>query len=306
MAINLSTTLGDILPTWIARAKKREQEKEVFRNFVDVLEHGPGKGRAYNEPVLARFTAYPGTEDVDIGIAESWGDTNAAFTPTEHVAQAVFTKRTFFVNKEPVLARANEGLSDAMAARKDTQITALMDPLDNDEGAAGQALQTSLIFQAKANVVANNNATYGYIPKGPGGMMFFAAHPLSIFDVEDDIMGIASNLLAATSPLGEFAAQVFQKGIVTNASGRQAMLPTIAGLPLIVSANIAVDANDDASNAVWARDALVLVESGPMMHYVDESINSGRAVGITLHEWYVAAERVGTWGREIKADAAAV
>ena len=89
-----------------------------------------------------------------------------------------------------------------------------------------------------------------------------------------------------------------------NAAG--AIQGTIAGCLVVQSTNIVPDSGDDASNAVFARDAIVLVESGGIEDNTDMTQVSGRAVEITMSEWYVAAERADAWGNEILADAAAV
>lgn len=304
MATTLSSTLTNIEPRFIARARLRNSEKQVFRNFVDTIKQQSGTGRTYNEPIIGRLTAYAGSEGVAVGVAQALADSNAQYVPTEHVTQVVLTKRAIFTNAESIMGRSIELMTDAMATRKDTQITALMDGFDNDEGSASQALLTGLIFQAKANIMANDNGTYGPIPMGGGGQLILAAHPLSMFDVEDDILNFSSAALQGTTPLDAFAAEVFKDGIIGNAGSR--VRGTIAGCIVVESQNVAVDSSDDASNAVWARDALVLCESEGIERNTDMTMLSGRAVEITMSEWYVAQERVGTWGREIKADAAAV
>ena len=307
MSTTLSSTLSNLLPKFIARAKLRSAEKQVFTQFVDVLQHGAGQGRVYNEPIIGRLTAYAGSEGVPVGQAQALADSNTAWTPTEHLVQVVVTKRAIFVNREPILSRANEQMTDALSTRKDTQITTLYGSATGtnaDQGSAGQALLTSLVFQAKATVINADDSTYGKIPAGPGGQLIFAVNPLSLFDIQEDVLAISTNALAATSPLGEYAAEVFKNGMLGNAAG--ALAGHIAGCLVVQSTAIAPDTADDADNIVYARDAFVLVESGGIEDNTDMTQISGRAVEITMSEWYVAAERTDGWANAITADAAAV
>lgn len=306
MATTISSTLSNLLPKFIARAKLRASEKEVFKQYVDVVQHRTGQGRIYNEPTFGSLNAYAGSEGVEVGIAQILADANNAWTPTEHVAQIVVTKRTLFVNTEPVLKHGERQLSTAMAQRKDTQITTLFSSAagtNSDLGAAGAALATQDVFAAKANVIASNDTNYGRLPEDAGGQLIFAANPLSVYDIEADILAFSSSLLAATSPLGEYAAKVFQESITRRAA--QALRGTIAGCLVVESNNVVPDASDDAANIVYGRDAFVLVESGGMMDNVDETVLSGRGVEVTLSEWYVAVERTDAWAQPITADAAA-
>lgn len=307
MSVTISSTLDDILPKFIARAKLRTSEKQVWTNFVDKVDHGAGQGRIYNEPIIGRLTAYAGSEGVPIGQAQALSDSNTAWTPTEHCVQVVISKRAIRVNKENILSRANEQMTDAMSTRKDQQVTTLFGTatgVNTDQGSAGQALLTSLVFQAKATVVSADDATYGKIPGGQGGQLIFGVHPLSLFDIEDDVMAISSNLLAATSPLGEYAAEVFKNGMLGHGAG--SIAGHIAGCLVVQSTNIVPDSSDDADNIVYARDAFVLVNSGGIDENTDLTELNGRAIEATMCEWYVAAERTDGWANAITADAAAV
>lgn len=307
MATTISSTLSNLLPKFIARAKLRTSEQEVFKQFVDVVQHGAAKGRVYNEPTFGRLNAYPGSEGVEVGIAQILADGNSAWTPTEHLAQIVVTKRAISVNAEPILKNGEKQLSTAMATRKDTQITALFASatgINADLGAAAAALATQDIFAAKTNVIATDDANYGYLPTDAGGQLIFACHPRSMFDVEADILSFSSSLLAATTPLGEYATEIFKDGATRNAA--MAMKGTIAGCIVVESNNMTPDSSDDVANIVFGRDAFVLIESGGMDHNVDERILSGRGVEVTLSEWYVAVERTDSWAQIITADAAAV
>lgn len=306
MATTLSTTLSNLEPKFIARAKLRQDEKQVFRNFVDVLTLGKGQGRVYNEPTIGRLTAYPGSEGVEVGQAQALADNNNAYTPTEHVVQVVITKRAIYTNREPIMSRAVEQMTDAMATRKDTQVTALFGSAGGtnpDLGSAGAALSTQDIFAAKTNVISADDTEFGTVPRGPGGQLIFACHPRSLYDVEADILAFSSSTLGATTPLDAYAAEVFKKGITSNAA--QALRGTIAGCMVVQSINIEPDASDDADNIVYARDAFVLVESGGIDENTDMGLLSGRGVEITMSEWYVAAERTDAWAQPITADAAA-
>lgn len=307
MATTLSTTLSNLEPKFIARAKMRQDHKQVFRSFVDVLNLGAGQGRIYNEPTIGRLTAYPGSEGVEVGQAQALADANNAYTPTEHVVQVVITKRAIFTNREPIMNRAVEQMTDAMATRKDTQITTLYGSAagtNSDLGSAGAALATQDIFAGKANVSASDDSEFGTIPRGPGGQLIFATHPLALYDVEADILAFSSSLLAATTPLDAYAAEVFKDGLLSNAAG--ALQGHIAGCLVVSSVNVEPDASDDVDNIVYARDAFVIVESGGMENNTDSMLLSGRGVEITMSEWYVAAERTDAWAQPITSDAAAV
>lgn len=307
MATTISSTLSNLLPKFIARAKLRTSEKEVFRQFVDVVQHGASKGRTYNEPTFGRLNAYAGSEGVEVGIAQILADANSAWTPTEHVAQIVVTKRAIEVNAEPILRHGETQLSDALATRKDTQITTLFGSAsgtNTDLGSAGAALATQDVFAAKANVIAADDTNYGKLPTDAGGQVIFAVHPLSMFDIEADILAFSSSLLPATTPLDSYAVEVFKEGATRNAAA--ALRGHIAGALVVQSTNITPDSGDDAANIVYGRDAFVLVESGELHDNTDDTILSGRAVEVTLSEWYVAVERTDAWAEMITADAAAV
>lgn len=303
MATTLSTTLAEILPTFIEKAKYRTDGMTVFRNFVDVLTLGPGSGNVLNEPVFGRITAYPASEGVDIGQAQALSDEESTYTPTEHAVQVVLTNRADFVQQENLMQWSNRIMSAAMATRKDTQITSQFASWSVDQGTAGNALATSFIFQAKATVLANDNATYGEAVE-EGGNFFFAVHPLSLFDVEDDLFNFSSNAFQGETPLASGTTDYFKQGLVQAASNGR-ISQTIAGLPIIQSTNIVPDSGDDASNCVYAKNGAVLVESGGMLSH-NEVILQGRGVELTMSEFYVTALRANTWGNEILADAAAV
>lgn len=307
MSTTLSSTLTNLEPIFRARAQRRSSEKQVMRNFVDVLKQQSGTGRSYNEPTIGRLTAYAGSEGVPVGQAQALADANNAYTPTEHVIQVVISKRAIFTNREPVMSHALEQMTDALATRKDTQITALFSSAggtNSDLGAAGSALATQDVFAAHANVVAADDSEFGKIPRGEGGVIIFAHHPLSLYDIEADIIGFSSSTLAATSPLEAYAAEVFKGGLVESGAG--ALRGKMAGALVVQSTNITPDASDDAVGIVYARNAFALVESADgLAKNTDMTQISGRAAEITMAEWYVAAERTDAWAQPITADAAA-
>jgi hypothetical protein len=307
MATTLSTTLSNLLPKFIARAKLRQSEKQVMRSYVDVVQHGSGQGRTYNEPTIGRLTAYPGSEGVAIGQAQALADANTAWTPTEHVVQVVITKRAMFVNREPILNRALEQMTDAMATRKDQQVTALFASatgVNADIGAVNTALATQDVFSIKANVISADDANYGTAPRGAGGQLVFVGHPRSLYDIEADILSFGSGVLGATTPLDSYAADVFKEGILSNAA--QSLRGHIAGMLVVQTINLVPDATDDVANCGYVRDAFVCVESGSMDENTDMTQLSGRAVEATMAEWYVAAERTDAWAQISTADAATV
>lgn len=307
MSTTLSSTLSNLLPKFIARAKLRQSEVKVMSKFVDAIEHGPSKGRSYNEPTVGRLTAYPLSEGVPVGQAQALADGNSAWTPTEHGVQVVVTKRAIFVNAENVLGIANDQMVDAMETRKDQQITALFASAtgtNSDLGSAGTACATQDIFAAKANVVASDDTNYGKLPRDAGGTLIHVNHPLALYDIEADILSFSSSLLSATTPLDAYAVEIFKEGLVSNAA--QALRGHMAGCLVVQTTNLVPNSSDDIPACTYGRNAFALVESGGLDDNTDLTQLSGRAVEATMSEWYIAVERTDAWAQVNTCDAAAV
>jgi len=294
MPITGTSDLDDILPKFISAVKFRLQAEEKAKPTVRTETLGKGQGDTFNIPLYGQFTARALTEKVDNTDQQVLTDSNLAINPSEIGVNAVVTRLALRRNKEPVLMHLRRIMTDALTRKKDQDIFDDAANFSNSRGSAGSALSTEFPFAAGQRIRAVTSGNQGGPAPDPH---FFWVHPNSLYDILSDVEAFSSNMLGTTTPLGEYAASVFQGGV--------GILNKVAGLTVVESPNINVDSNDDADNAVLSKEAIVLVEEGGP-EWATEPDVSLRGLELNIVQSYQTGEYADGWGARIIADAVAL
>jgi len=169
-------------------------------------------------------------------------------------------------------------LGHAIATKMDKDLLALFSGFSSGLGAAGAEITVADLFKAQATLRANKVT----------GNLAAVLHPFQAYQIKAGLTNTFAN------PNG---------GDAQNAAMINGYVGTIAGIDVYESANLTVDANDDAVAAVFAPEALAIAMKR------DFGIESQRDASLRAFELnataaYGVAELDDTFGVKITADAA--
>jgi hypothetical protein len=194
----------------------------------------------------------------------------ATFTPEEAMAQFILTDRMVATDDvDAIVAAARNELGATMAAVVDTDLLAKFSSFTASKGTAGNPL-TIAIASAAVSKLRNSKVM---------GRLSAVLHPYQWHD-----LWVLLNQPSAN--------QAFL-GDVANEAMRENFVDRWLGLYWYISANISVDASDDAIGAVFAQDALVLdmreqfsirTERDESLRATEYNAHMGYATGVLRNE----------------------
>src|SRR5581483_1552490 len=234
-------TLTDSLPTVIADARIVREYEGVYLRTCDVRNLDDGTGLNWNEISLGQLQAQDITETTRNENAQQLADTIFSVQPLMTQILVKITDRTYRRIASVVKGKIGQLAGNAMARKKDEDYLALFSTFNGaaDPG-AGNALAHGYITAAARRITSNTT-------EPATSAIFTVLHGFQIYDIERQIVPGSSTLAhALTDQLGE---EVW----------RQGLRGMIAGTMLFEDGNIVIDANDDATGAVHAKEAVVCV-----------------------------------------------
>lgn len=280
MAISKVSSLNDLFNKIYEDAIFVAREQNLMTSLVTVY-GATGMATRYL-PIYPQMSATEVAEGVDFTAATEWTkSTQMTLTPKIAKTQAILTQAR--IDTDPDDARNDLALEmgGAIATKIDTDLVDLFTGFSTGKGTANNAL-----------TIANVGAALSVLRKNKApNPLYVVLHPYGWHDIWVQLAQPA----ATYDFLGETANQAMRDYAVGNFLSAQ----------WFTSANISIDANDDAVGAVFNRQALAfdLRQAPIMLTDFDASIAGGGAYELNMEVWYGVAERRDTFGVKLTHDA---
>lgn len=218
--------------------------------------------------IFGTTTARSVAEGEDYSGADQFGKSQlATFTPGEAMSQVILTNRMMLTDSvDSIRQAASVELGNAIAEKVDKDLLALFSGFSSGKGSAGSSLTIGKIGAAIAKL-GNNKV------RGP---RMGVIHPFQWHDIWVE--------------LGQPAATYANLGdVLTTEALQEYFVSRLLNVTWYVSANITVDASDDAYGAVFTREALGFDER-EAYSVTPEFDASRRAIELNGHIGYAVGE----------------
>lgn len=257
-----ATQALDLVPAIYSEFKMLRDATGVMRSCATDMPLLPNTGPTKNILNYGRVTAFAVGDGVDGAQAQTLADSNTTATPSEVMVQVLLAGST--MRRAPdsgLLARTGRIMHAAYDLKEDGDGTAQLPSFTPILGSAGTVIGVGHLYAAAARVGIGNNRTN----PTPGPEPWYCVlHPLQLGIISARLTPInavaAGTTAAAVAAAGDFVStghaggfqdEIIRRGI--NAVGK------LQNATVKYDANIAVDANDDASGAFFASEGLVYV-----------------------------------------------
>lgn len=272
MAVTQVSDLNGLFNTIYERALFVARENNLMAALVDNRSATGWMNRVV--PIRPQVTAVTVAETEDFNSPTTFGkSTKATLTPSEAIAQVVLTDRDMETDPDPAVSDASMEMGMAIATKVDVDLLTLFASFTDDKGdGAGSAATLSNIAAGVALLGNQHARNYGRLNA--------VLHPYHWHDIWIELGQ------PGTNNVGEARNQALQDYYVSN----------MLQMDWYVSANIAIDASDDAVSGIFARPALMLdTRRAPRMEperdasarAYELNITAGYAVGIVRQEFGV-------------------
>lgn len=231
MAATTSSTLDDLFVNIIAQARFTAEEQSLLRNLVTVYNIEAEAGMTVQVPKYPSIAAAALTEGTDMS-STTVSTSSVSITAGEVGAQVFLTDIAARGAGNPA-DELGTVLGNAIATKMDKDIIGLFDGFSTSLGAAAQEITAADIFKAAATLRA---------AKAPGQYVA-VLHPYQAYQLKANLTNTFANPNA---------------GVVQNEVMQRSFIGSLAGVDIYESANITVDANDDAKGAVFAPEAVAV------------------------------------------------
>jgi hypothetical protein len=253
--------------------------------LVDKVTLGEGVGLTWNELSYAQLTAQDITETTTLDNPQQMEDTLLSVTPTIVGIETVITDRVARRISKIGFAKLGGLAQNAIQRKKDEDGLTVLDGFSTSLCGAGSTLTGGHIGAATARIMGNTTE--------PGKPPIYGVlKSYQMKDIEDEIVaGVGTYNI----PEG-LTARVLAEGW----SGK------LHNAQMFIDNNISVDSSDDAIGGVFAKEAILLVQGKtPWQEMKRMPELGGGANAVYLYDEYAYAERLDSWGCEIKSDATA-
>lgn len=254
MAVSTIAGLNSLFNTIYDDALMIAREQNLMSNLVTVTGATGWADRVIStRPAITAVTV---AETEDFNAPTTFGLTSkATITPTEAHSQVVMTQRDVETDPHQAMRMASIELGGSIATKVDVDLVTLFASATTDKGDGAGSAATLANMAAAISVLRYNKATQY-------GNLVAVWHPYHWHDFFVE--------------LGQPAATYPNLGDATNAAIREFWVSNLYACQHYISANIAIDGNDDAVSGVFVRDALMLDVRRPM-NFEDERDASARA-----------------------------
>jgi len=276
MAATTSTTLDDLFANIILQARFTAEEQSLMAGLITRYDIGNVAGKTIQVPKYPAVAAEALTEGTDMS-SSTVSTTGVTVSVSEVGAQVLLTDMAAFGAGNPA-QELGTVLGNSIATKMDQDIIALFDGFSTSLGSAGTEITAADIFKAAATL---RNA------KAPGNYVA-VLHPYHAYQLSANLTNTFAN------PNG---------GDTQNEAMRNGFVGSLAGVDIYQSANVTVDANDDAKSAVFSSEALCIAMKRDF-NLETQRDASLRATELNATAVYGVAELDDAYGVEMFFDAA--
>lgn len=281
-----TTSVADALNSMVSSARFVRDYESVVPKSVDRQTLSNGTGLSWIEDRVERMTAQDVNENTILDNYQQYEDTKFSITPTMSGIATFVSDRTMrrIDSKVAALLRG-QAMQKAMERKKDLDGIAQFANFSTTLAGTGQTMSHGFIGAGVSRILGNTTET----GQGAGEIMA-VLHPFQIKDLRDElIVGVGTY----TVPQG-LSEEYYRKGF----SG------TVADANVWSDGNIPINSTPDARGAVFARDAIVLVQGmspSSKSRYREEK--GGGGTDYFLYDEYAYGQRRDAWGFSILTDA---
>jgi hypothetical protein len=284
--------LADSLPTVIARARIVREQVGVMTSprVVDLQQLGSGNGLSWKEIDMAKLTAASINQLTDMDDnPQQLSDSIRTITPSQVGIHTLITDQTAAKISANAFAQTGSLAQNAIQRKKDADGLAVFAGASTTLAAAGSALTTGHIGAGARRITSNTTE-----PGSPPINMVH--HGFVIKDIEDEIV---QGVNPTTAP------EQLLSGGLSEAVYQDFFRGMIRGAQVFEDGNITIDSGDDARGAVFAREAIVLVQGvAPRAVAVRKENIGGGATSIYIYDDFAYGERTSVWLYALLNDAA--
>ena len=271
-----STTLDDLFVNIVAQARFTAEEQSLMLGLVTQYNIAGQAGKVIQIPKYPAITAAAldeGTAPTDTDVS-----TSSVSVTCSEVGNSVLLTDLAAMGAGNPADELGTVLGNAIATKIDTDLITLFSGFSNALGAAGGEITVADLFKAAATLRANKVT----------GSMAAVVHPYQAYQLK---AGLTNSFVGAS--LSE----------VGNAAMQSGYVGTVAGINVYESANVSIDANDDAVAAVFAPEALAIAMKRDFNLETQRNATR-RGTEMVATAIYGVAELDDSYGVKITADAA--
>ena len=271
-----STTLDDLFVNIVAQARFTAEEQSLMLGLVTQYNIAGQAGKVIQIPKYPAITAAAldeGTAPTDTDVS-----TSSVSVTCSEVGNSVLLTDLAAMGAGNPADELGTVLGNAIATKIDTDLITLFSGFSNALGAAGGEITVADLFKAAATLRANKVT----------GSMAAVVHPYQAYQLK---AGLTNSFVGAS--LSE----------VGNAAMQSGYVGTVAGINVYESANVSIDANDDAVAAVFAPEALAIAMKRDFNLETQRNATR-RGTEMVATAIYGVAELDDSYGVKIIADAA--
>ena len=235
---NTTSVNSELFQNLLVQSQYAMYENSIARAVATVFDYPANAGKVVSVPIWAGITAATPNE----GVAPNAADANTnskTITLREHVVYSQVTDMLRDSAQESVITALANQSGLALAESLDKEIIALFSDagITQSVGAAGSDNTVADLMKAAAILRANKHS----------GPIFAVLNPKQAYGIKA-AMTATNSYQNATMVGSDVLGQYF--------------VGQIAGITILEHANVAVDANDDATGCVFAPSAFGLAQRG--------------------------------------------
>lgn len=290
-----STTLANVIPTILSRARDVIEKPTIMSEFVQKVQIKDGDGTTYNWPKFGtQLAAQSLSEGTPINNPQTLIPTTQQFTTSEVGVHVVLTDRAVRVTPEAMMARAGRFMGNAMKRKKETDLLSLFAGLSRDLGTANNAFNPAFLSAAKVRLEAASESGQS---EPVEGAIFAVLHPFHYHDTLTSAATLGSNI---NSTSGYLPIEGLTEELIRNYDIKRLYDVNIARSSLI-----SIDGSDDAVSAIFSKDAFLLVNTSVSMRMEKDRDIYLRAEAMVITSEYGTGELEDQFGFKVTADASA-
>ena len=271
-----STTLDDLFVNIVAQARFTAEEQSLMLGLVTQYNIAGQAGKTVQIPKYPAITAAAleeGTAPSDTDVS-----TSSVTVTCAEVGNSVLLTDLAAMGAGNPADELGTVLGNAIATKIDKDLIALFSGFSVGFGAAAAEIAVADLFKAAATLRANKVT----------GSMAAVVHPYQAYQLK---AGLTNTFASGT--LSDVGNEAMRNGYVGS----------IAGIDVYESANVAIDASDDAVAAVFAPEALAIALKSEFNLETQRNATR-RGTELVATAVYGVAELDDSYGVKITADAA--
>lgn len=236
-----NATVDDVFTTYKADIRLTMDDMGIVEKFVNRETLPKNEGTTWNRAKLSRATSYSwneGEPHPEVSLTSSL----QTITPAQNGLKVGITQRHMDMAQENLGSKIAKVIGQALSVYKDEQLISNFDSFTASLPGANTALTLGGIRAAVARIRDGSGEPYN------GSSIYGILHPFQMHDVLES----AGNYSSGNPQLGDSGVpdELMRKYIVAN----------LVGVAFAQDANIATDGSDDAKGAVFAREAIDLID----------------------------------------------